>query len=182
MTVATHPLTGTYNVDPVHSSLTFAVKHMVVSNFRASFENFTGSFVVDERGARLSGSAPVDSVSIKEPPEFRDHVVNGADFFDAENHPELEANSTDLVLNEDGTVTVNGELTIRGITKPVTATGTYTPPTEDPFGNLRAALELTATVDRRDWGLNWQAELPAGGDALGYSIELSANIELVREA
>ena len=75
---------------------------------------------------------------------------------------------------------MSGELTIRGISHPVTATGTFTPPTEDPFGGHRAGLELAASIDRKDWGMNWQAPLPGGGDALGWEVEVTAQLEFAR--
>ena len=182
MTVSTRPFAGTFVVDPVHSSVEFAVRHMGVSLFRARFEEVTARLVSGDAQVRLEGSAPVESVSIRSPREFRDHVVYGADFFDAGNHPEIKVAADEITLNEDGTATVLAELTIRGITRPVTATGTYHAPIEGLYGQVRGALELTATIDRRDWGLDWQAPLPSGGDALGNEVQLSAHLELVEEA
>jgi polyisoprenoid-binding protein YceI len=182
MTVSTRPFTGTFVVDPVHSSVEFAVRHMGVSLFRARFEEVTARLVTGHERVRLEGSAPVESISIRTPREFRDHVVYGADFFDARNHPEIRVSADEVSLHEDGTATVRGELTIRGTTRPVTATGTYHAPVEGLGGQVRGALELTATVDRRDWGLDWQAPLPSGGDALGNEVQLSAHLELVEEA
>lgn len=182
MTVATQPLTGTYVADPAHSSVVFAVKHMKVSLFRAWFDDVNARLVSDEHGIRIDGAARVDSVSIRSPQELRDHVVHGSDFFDADNHPRVRVRSEDVRLEEDGTAVVRGQLTIKGISRPVTATGTYQPAVEDPYGSLRAALELTATVDRRDWDMHWQAPLPKGGDALGYEVELSAHLELIQES
>ena len=182
MTVSTRPFAGTFVVDPVHSSVEFAVRHMGVSLFRATFEELSARLVAGDAQVRLEGSAPVESVSIRTPREFRDHVVYGADFFDARNHPEIKVTADDVALNDDGTATVRGELTIRGTTRPVTATGTYHAPVEVLGGQVRGALELTATVDRRDWGMDWQAPLPSGGDALGNEVQLSAHLELVEEA
>ncbi|MGH3768663.1 MAG: YceI family protein [Pseudonocardiaceae bacterium] len=181
MSVVTQPLTGTFVADPVHSSFQFAVKHMKIATYRASFDNVQARVVADEQGIRLDVTAPVDSISIKYPPEFREHVVNGADFFDAGNHPTITFSAGDVRLENDNTVTVRGELTIKGIARPVVATGTYQPLTEDPFGSMRTAVELTATVDRRDWDMGWQAPLPGGGDALGYQVELSVHAELIKE-
>jgi polyisoprenoid-binding protein YceI len=181
MTTATQAFAGTFVADPVHSSVEFAVRHMKVSLFRARFEDLTARVVVDTDGARIDGRVPVESISIRNP-QFRDHVVHGADFFDAGNHPEIIVHADDITLAEDGTATVRGELTIRGVTRPVTATGSYQVPIEDPFGKRRGALVLTATVDRRDWGMDYQNPLPAGGDALGYEVQLSAHLELVEEA
>ena len=111
---------------------------------------------------------------------MRENVVHGEDFFDAANHPEIGFRSTRLELAEDGSVTLDGELEIKGIARPVTAIGTYRPPIEDPYGGLRAALELRTVVDRRDWGMTWQMPLPGGGDALGYEVQVSVNLELVK--
>ncbi len=182
MSVSTQPFAGTFVADPAHSSFGFSVKHMKVASFSARFEDVDARFVADERGIRLEGAVRVESVSIKNPPEFREHVVYGSDFFDARNHPEITFRSSRVELGEDGSVHVEGELTIKGITKPVTATGTYQPPVEDPFGSVRTALELAATVDRRDWNMDWQMPLPGGGNVLGYDVRLSAHIEFIKES
>ncbi len=182
MSVSTQPFTGTFVADPAHSSFVFTVKHMKVASFSAWFDDVDARVVADERGIRLEGAARVESVSIKIPPEFREHVVYGDDFFDAGNHPEVTFRSDDVRLGEDGTVSVRGELTIRGITKPFVAAGTYQPPVEDPYGSIRTAVELNTTVDRRDWGMNWQAPLPKGGDVLGYDVQLSMNVEFIKES
>lgn len=182
MTTATQPFTGTYIVDPVHSTVGFAVKHMKVSLFRAWFTEIEARIVADEQGVEFVGTARVASVSIKAPQEFREHVLYGAEFFDGQNHPQITANATEIVFAEDGLLTVQGELTLRGVTRPVTATGRYQSPIEDPVGSTRAALEFTTTIDRRDWGMDWQMPLPGGGDTVGNLVELSANLELVKEA
>jgi polyisoprenoid-binding protein YceI len=181
MSTAILPFTGTYDIDRTHSSVHFAVEH-IVSTFRASFDDIDGRLVGDDAGTTLGAAARVESVSIVEPPEFRDHVVRGDDFFQADLHPELSFRSTDLELRDDGSAIVTGELTIRGVSRPITAEGSYRPPTVDPFGTARAALTLHATVDRRDWGLSWQLPLPDGGDAVGWKVELTAELELVKAA
>jgi len=89
--------------------------------------------------------------------------------------------STRVELAEDGGVAVDGELEIKGIARPVTATGTYQPPVEDPYGASRTAIELRTVVDRRDWDMNWQMPLPAGGEALGYEVELTVHLELIKQ-
>ncbi len=181
MTVLTQSLAGTFVADTAHSSFQFAITHMGVGSFRASFDDVTATVVADESGVRLEGRVAVQSISIRNPPEFREHVLNGADFLDGANHPEVVFASDDVVLAEDGTFSGRGELTIKGITKPMVATGTYTGLVEDPYGSQRTAIELTAIVDRREWAMDWQAALPGGGDALGYEVTLSAHIELVRQ-
>lgn len=181
MTVATQPIKGVFVSDPIHSSFQFAITHMQVGSYRAAFSDFEAQVVADETGIRIEGSIRVDSISIANPPEFREHVVNGADFFDAANHPEVTFRSGEVSVGEDGTFSGQGELTIRGITRPIVATGTHQPLVADPFGSQRTAIELTATVDRRDWGMDWQMALPGGGDALGNDVVLTVHLELVAE-
>lgn len=177
----TPPFTGSFVIDPIHSLFQFSVKHMGVSLFSASFDEVEGKVVADEQGVSVQGAIKVASVSIKQP-DFRAHVVEGADFFDAGNHPEITFRADDVTLNADETAEVNGELTIRGVTKPFHAVGTYQPLTEGLGGAERTGVELETTVDRRDWGITWQAPLPKGGDALGYNVKLTLRVELVKEA
>lgn len=181
MTVATTPLDGTFVADPVHSLFQFAIRHMKVATYRATFAGATASLVADHQGAHLIGSVRADAISITTPAEFREMVVNGEDFLDATNHPEISFSSSEARLDEDGTATLTGPLTLKGVPVTVTATGTWQPPIEDPFGGVRAAIELTAVVDRRHWGLDWQAPLPAGGDVLGWEVTLTTQLELVKE-
>jgi polyisoprenoid-binding protein YceI len=179
MTVTTESLTGVFTADRIHSSLQFAIGHMRISTFRASFGDIDATLIADDGGLRLEGAVRVESISISEPPAFREHVVRTTDFFDAGNHPEILFRSERVGLAEDGTATVEGELTIRGIGRRIVASGTYERPIEDPFGAPRAALELHATIDRRDWGMNWQMPLPDGADLLGWEVELTVQLELV---
>lgn len=181
MSTAVHSLTGAYDIDPIHSSVQFAVEH-IVSTFRASFDDIEGRLLVADGEGTLTASAVATSISIAEPAEFREHVLNGDDFFQARQHPRLTFHSTLIDLRDDGTASVEGELTIRGVTRPLTAEGSYRTPTRDPFGTERAALHLRANVDRRIWGLSFQLPLPDGGDAVGWDVELTANLELVRAA
>ena len=145
MATATQDLTGTFTADPAHSSFTFGVKHMKVATFRASFSDVDAKLTGSDSGLALEGRARAESISISNPPEFREHVVNGAEFFDAGNHPEIAFRSNEIDLAGDGTARVEGELEIKGIAKPVSAKGTHQEPIEDPYGLRRTALELTAT-------------------------------------
>lgn len=179
MSVATQPFVGSYEADPVHSSFGFAVRHMGVSTFRGSFTEVAAGLRGRENGGLvLEGEAAVESISIVDPPEFRAHVLS-EEFFDAERHPKVRFRSEDLQLGADGSASARGELTIKGITVPVTATGSYTTPTEDPFGSQRGALELEATVDRREFAMRWNTPMPKGGDALAPEVVVSVHIELV---
>ena len=174
-TTATQPFAGTYNADPVHSSFGFAVRYQGVSVFRGTLSDVTASVSDGE----LTGTAKVESISIKTPEQFRAHVLSG-EFFDAENHPEVSYTSTSVDYREDGSVVAEGELTIKGITRPVSATGTYVAPTADAFGNTRGHLQLEAVVDRTAYDMNWNAPLPSGGNALANDVTLTVDVSLVQ--
>lgn len=171
------PFNGTYVVDSDHSSLQFAVEHMRLSRFRASFEDVRGRLAADAGGISIEGSAPVRSISIKAPAQLRDQVIR--EFFLGDEHPEVTFRSTDVELGDGDSARVTGELTMRGVARPIAAEGSYRPPIDDPYGGRRAALELRTTIDRRDWGIDWQMPLPDGSDAVGWAVELSADLELV---
>src|SRR3712207_3668032 len=176
-TTATTPFAGTYTADPVHSSFGFAVRYQGVSLFRGNLSDVNATLA----DGRLEGSAKVESISIRTPEQFRAHVLS-AEFFDAENHPEVTFVSDDIELFDDGVVKVRGELTIKGITNPVEATGTWTAPAADAFGNTRGHLNLEATIDRTQWDMNWNVPLPSGGSALANEVTLTVELSLVEQA
>jgi polyisoprenoid-binding protein YceI len=177
MSTATTPFTGTYTVDPVHSSFGFAVRYQGVSVFKGTLAEVDAKLV----DGKLEGTAQVESISIKSPAPFRAHVLS-AEFFDAENHPTVNFVSEHIELGEDGTAKVTGELTIKGITQPVSATGTYAAPAADAFGNTRGHLNLEAQIDRTQYDMNWNAPLPSGGKALANEVTLVVELSLVAEA
>jgi len=180
MATTTPVLDGIYELDRTHSTVQFAVRHVGVATFRGSFGAIDARLVIDNERVTLEAAADVESISIGEPPEFREHIVRGGDFFAADEHPRIRFRSTRIEFGDEGRATVSGELEIRGVSQTVTATGTFTPPTEDPFGNIRVGFQLDTMLDRRHWGMDWQAPLPAGGDALGWDVEISAQLELTR--
>ncbi len=181
MATTVQPLAGTYELDPHHSTVQFAVRHQQMSTFRASFTDIEARLILDGGTITLEGEARVESVTIAEPLEFREHVVRGADFLDADAHPIIAFRSTRVEIEDDGSATITGVLTIRGEARTITARGTYHPPREDPFGSQRAGLELRANVDRRTWDMNWQLPLPDGSDALGWDVEITAQLELIKK-
>jgi polyisoprenoid-binding protein YceI len=151
-TPATLPATGTWSIDPVHSAARFRVTHLGVATFRAGFHNPTGSL---ENGV-LSGSVEYANIDLGLIPAFKEHLMS-EDWFDAASHPTLSFRSTDLHSDGDGTVRGSGELTIKAITKPVQFSGTVTGPLEvtrpDGVTQQRLGLDLTATLDRRDFNI-----------------------------
>jgi polyisoprenoid-binding protein YceI len=176
MSTTTTELIGTYTADPVHSSLGFSIPVQSVSLFRGTLGDVEATLV----DGRLEGTAAVESISITTPEAFRAHVLS-AEFLDAEAHPQLRFVSTAVVI-QDGRASVSGNLTIKGITRPVQATGTWIAPVTDAFGNTRANLTLETEIDRREFGMNWNAPLPSGGDALGNTVNLTVSLSLVAES
>ena len=168
--------TGTWQVDPVHSTVGFSVKHMVVANFRGGFDTF--SVTLDEKGLR--GTVDVASIGVSEP-NLNGHLLS-PDFFDAERNPQLSFSSTAIRVEGDK-LDIDGELTIKGTTKPVKITGTVSGPVRRPSAAAtRLGLELETVIDRTAFGLDWNAPLPTGGFAVGNDVKLVAELELVEEA
>ena len=178
MSVATQQLpTGTWQADPVHSSASFAVKHMVVATFRGRFEDFDASLTVDENGeGKLVGTVRTDSIVVKD--ENLAGHLKSPDFFDTEQYPDLRFESTSLRLEGDELV-VEGDLTIKGNTHPVTGRGTYAAPHENIAGKTGIGVTLETTIDRTQFGLEWNAPLPKGGFALANDVNLLIELELV---
>ena len=168
---------GTYKDDGVHSSATFAVKHMLAT-FRGSFPTPAAELVVDESGeAQLLGSVPVSGVVVKD--ENLAAHLQSPEFFDAEQHPEITFRSTEIAVEGD-TARITGDLTIKGHTERITAEGPVVGPIEDPFGNTKLGLQLETVVDRTKFGLNWNAPLPKGGFMLADDVKLTVDLELAK--
>ena len=181
-TAAIHPFTGSFTADPDHSSFQAQLRHMGVGSFRTGFDDVQARLETGPDGAQLTGRARVDSITITRPPEFRAHVVESEEFFDARTHPYIAFESQHLHFSDDGSVTLDGLLTMRGIERPIAATGTFVGPVEDIYGGRRAALDLEAEIDRRDWDMRFQAQLPRGGDVLSWTVRLSVHLELIADA
>ena len=172
------PAGSTWTVDTLHSTVGFAVKHMVVSTFRSQFDEHDATLTANEDGTlRLVGRVKADSLAIKDP-QLRGHVL-ADDFFGADEHPYVSFDST-LIRAEGNALVVEGELTIKGTTLPIVARGTLTEP-HVTFGDLeKVGIELEAIVDRTEYGLTWNAPLPKGGFALANEVKLQVNLELAR--
>lgn len=170
---------GTYVVDPVHSSIGFAVVHNGVSTFRSGFGDYEARLSGGEN-PQLSGTVEVASVQIDEP-NLKGHLLS-PEFFDAERHPRLRFASNELSVGEDGAATIRGELEIRGEKHEVEASGRVVQLGADLAGNARVGLSFATSVDRRSFGLDWQAELPSGGEVLDWQVDIAVELELVEEA
>ena len=170
--------TGSFKLDPVHSRVGFEVKHMI-STFRGAFREYDARLDNANGAARLAGSAEVASVDVRD--ENLAGHLQSPDFFDAASNPRIEFASDRLEIAGDGSVTLDGELTIRGVTRPIRASGRIEHVEADMGGNARLGLELETTVDRREYGIEWNAALPKGGFALGNDVKLVVSLELVPE-
>jgi polyisoprenoid-binding protein YceI len=177
--VAVQPFSGTYRARPEPSSFAFAVRHSGVFWYRGALSDVAATLSGDGDALALEGSARVDSISVVEPAAMRASVL-GPEFFDAERHPEITFRSTAVRLADDGRAELDGELTIRGVTRPVTASGHYAPPRQAAFGEV-AGLQLQTSFDRREFGFDWQMELPGGGDAVGWDVEVDIDLLFTRE-
>jgi polyisoprenoid-binding protein YceI len=167
--------TGTWSSDPIHSSIGFAVKHMGVAPFRGGFKTFDASLA----DGKLVGTAPVETIQTDEE-NLTAHLLS-PEFFDAERHPVLRYESTEIRRDGDDVV-IDGLLTLRGQARPVELRGTITGPLSDPYGNERLGLELETAIDRTEFGIDWNAELPSGGQVLANDVTLTAQLELVQQA
>jgi polyisoprenoid-binding protein YceI len=166
--------TGTWKLDPVHSSIGFEVDYMVGA-FRGSFGD------VDARleDGRLTGSARVDSIDVKD--ENLAAHLQTPDFFDAAEHPALRFESTEITRGGNE-LAVHGKLTLKGVTRPVVLKGTIVDPITDAYGNERIGLTLQTALDRTEFGIDWNMPLPSGDPALANEVRLFADLYLVREA
>jgi polyisoprenoid-binding protein YceI len=177
-TISTTPLApaGTWAGDPVHSNVAFEIGYAGVNTFRGSFREFTAVL----SGDSLEGAATVASVDVK------DEQLNGhlqtPDFFDAQRFPEITFTATGLTKADDGTLTGTGELTIKGVTRPIALTGAIADaPATDPFGRERLGLRLEATIDRNEYGVSWNAPNQSGGNDLADDVALFAELAHVRQ-
>lgn len=178
-TLATHPdyVAGTWKLDPAHSELSFTVRHLKVSKVRGTFDTFDVTVVTGDDGA-ISVEATVDVSSVNTKQEQRDQHLRTSDFFLVEEHPHMTFRSTSVTL--DGSdFTLVGELTLRGVTQPVTLTGEYGGVIVDDYGNTKAGASATTKINRQDFGVNWNAALEAGGFTLGDDVTINVELELL---
>jgi polyisoprenoid-binding protein YceI len=166
--------TGTWNSDPVHSEIAFSVDYMA-GTFHGTFSKFD----VRVTDGRLEGTVEVSSVQVKDP-DLEAHLQT-PDFFDAQRNPQLRFVSSD-VRRTGNEITIDGEITIKGETKPIELKGTITDPAPDPFGNERFGLKLEGQIDRTSFGVDWNNPLPNGEPALATDVTLIAELQFVKAA
>ena len=181
-TTDTGTLTGTYEIDPTHSRIGFAAKHAMITTVRGQFTDYTADVFLDEENpANSRVRLEIKAASVESGNADRDKHLRTSDFFDVETHPTLVFASTKV--DKDGDVyTLIGDLTINGVTNPVSVDWELTGTATDPWGNFRAGFEGKATVNRRDWGLSFNVGLDKGGVLVGERVKLEFDISAVKRA
>ena len=173
--------TTTWNIDPAHAVAEFKVKHMMISNVKGQFHKLTGSLTLDESNlANSRVEAVIEAASIETRDAQRNGHLKSADFLDVEKFPTLSFKSTRVSVVGDGELAVEGDLTIHGVTRKVTfSVEGPTPPTKDPWGNTRIGLSATAKINRKDFGLVWNAALETGGFLVGEEVSITLDMEFI---
>jgi polyisoprenoid-binding protein YceI len=171
---------GAYNVDPAHSNVGFEVRHMGIATVRGTFRSFEGKLDATRDAPVLEGSVQVDSIDTGE--ENRDGHLKSPEFFDVERNPTISFHSTATEAGADGQVKLSGEITIKGITKPIELTGTIAENGEDPWGNQRVGLEVEGTIDRREFDLKWNQTLPNGNLLVSNDVKLLVSVSAAKAA
>jgi polyisoprenoid-binding protein YceI len=179
-TTAIDDISGDYTIDPSHSRLGFVARHAMVTKVRGEFGDFTGTAKIDTADpSKSSVTVTIGAGSVSTGSKDRDGHLSSADFFDAETYPELTFVST--AVERDGDEwSITGDLTIKGTTKPVTVVFEQTGSAQDPFGNVRVGFEGDVTVNRKDWGLTWNAALETGGVLVSEKVKLEFDISAIR--
>ena len=173
---------STWNIDAAHSVAEFKVKHMMISNVKGQFAKVSGVLDLDESDLTNSHiEATIEAGSLNTRDDQRDTHLKSADFFHVEQHPTLAFKSTRVKRTGDGELAVTGDLTIRGVTRKVEfAVEGPTPPAKDPWGNTRLGLSATTKINRKDFGLTWNAALETGGILVGDEVTITLDVQFVK--
>src|ERR1044072_4013811 len=182
MSTAVSTQTSIWNIDPVHSTAQFKVKHMMISNVKGEFTKISGKLELNESDITKSHvEALIDATTINTREPDRETHLKSADFLDVEKFPNLSFKSIQISKNGEGELSVQGDLTMHRVTpKVVFEVEGPSPPTKDPWGNTRIGLSATTRVNRKDFGLNWNSVLEAGGILVGEEVAISLDIEYIK--
>jgi polyisoprenoid-binding protein YceI len=170
-------------IDPMHSEVQFKVKHLVISTVTGFFKSFEGSLETENEdfdGAKISFTLDIDSIDTNQ--SQRDAHLKSADFFDAEKFPKITFNSTSFKKTDDDEFQLDGELTVKGITKPVTLAAEFGGSTNDFYGNTKAGFEVSGKISRKEFGLTWEGVTEAGSVVVGDDIKLLINVQFAKQA
>ena len=180
-TVLSH-LTGDYQLDVVHSRIGFVARHAMITKVHGHFAVFDGRAQLDGADpSRSSAQVVIQADSIQTGNNIRDEHLRGNDFLDVPHHPTIEFSSHEVRRLSGATFRVTGDLTIRGTTRPLSIDLEFTGAMNDPYGNFRAGFEGTVTINRKDWGVSWNAALESGGVLVGEKVTIELDIAVVRQ-
>ena len=180
-TTIVKPDTGTWNIDPTHTSVTMSVKHLMAATVRGSMSGVTGSIEQGETAETTSVSVALDAATINTGVEDRDAHLRSPDFLDVENYPTLTFESSNIIQRDGGFV-VNGDLTIKDVTKPVTIDMNYGGLMTDPWGNEKAIFSGEAILNREEFGLTWNQALETGGVLVGKNVKVELEVQAAKAA
>ena len=175
-------VTTKWAIDPTHSEIGFKVKHMMFTNVSGKFDQYDGSIETDENDfttAKISFSAAIDSIDTRN--SDRDNHLKSADFFDAETFPKMSFKSNAIQHVSGNTYKVNGDLTVKNVTKPVQLDVEYSGLMKDPWGNVKTGVSIEGKINRKEFGLSWNAALETGGVLVGEEVKLLSEIQLVKQ-
>jgi polyisoprenoid-binding protein YceI len=179
-TTLTQIPTGIYAVDPAHSNVGFEVRHMGIATVRGAFRQFSGQIDATGEAPRLEGAVEVASIDTGQ--ADRDGHLQSPEFFDVQQHPQISFHTTATEIAGDGQIALTGEITIKGVTKPIELTGTLAENGEDPWGNQRVGFEVEGKIDRREFGLKWNQTLPNGNLLVANEVKLVVSVSAVKES
>jgi polyisoprenoid-binding protein YceI len=176
-------LTGEYSLDAAHTRIGFVARHAMVTKVRGAFNEFTGTAHLDGADpVKSSATVTIKAASIDTRNADRDAHLRGNDFFDMETYPEITFVSTAVEPLEENNYRVTGDLTIKGVTKPVSIDFEFTGAVNDPWGNLRVGFEGSVVINRKDWGVSWNAALEAGGVLVSEKVTLEFEVSAIKTA
>ncbi|MCU1514689.1 MAG: polyisoprenoid-binding protein [Microbacteriaceae bacterium] len=178
-TIETHPdyRTGTWKLDPTHSELSFSVKHLKISKVKGTFETWDVTVVTGENPNDTTIEATVDVASVNTKQADRDNHLRTSDFFLVEAHPNMTFKSTSIALKGDD-LTIEGDLTLRGVTLPVTLKGEFGGVITDDYGRTKAGAAVSTVINRQEFGVSWNAALEAGGFTLGDDVTITIDLQV----
>ncbi|CAM3669775.1 YceI family protein [Flavobacterium gelidilacus] len=168
-------------IDPTHSEIGFKVKHMMFTNVSGKFDTYEGAIETEENDfstAKISFSAAIDSVDTRN--TDRDNHLKSGDFFDAENHPKLTFTGKSFAKVNENKYNLTGDLTIKGVTKEINLPVEFSGLMQDPWGNTKVGLNIEGKINRKEWGLNWNAALETGGVLVGEEVKLIIDLQLAK--
>jgi polyisoprenoid-binding protein YceI len=170
---------GTWKLDPTHSEIAFSVRHLAISKVKGTFEQFDVTVTAPENPADATIHATIEIASVNTKQPMRDDHLRTSDFFAADEHPQMTFASTAFHPDEDGTFVLDGDLTLRGVTKAVTLKGDFGGITVDGYGQTKAGVEAKTKINRHDFGVSWNAALEAGGVTLGDDVTITFDLQFV---